>query len=112
MPLTTEQRGKLVDFFLAVKSVVETKWAYCNHFDVRDASVRSTVWRTVKKFRTEMTVNNVNKGRSDQPKSVQNWDNIDAVCLSVRQSPKKSTQTKRKSRKITNFNKVDVIQTI
>ena len=37
MLLTTEQRGKLVDFYLAVESVVETKRAYCNHFNVRDA---------------------------------------------------------------------------
>ena len=73
MPLTTEQRGKLVDFYLAVKSVIEIKWAYCNHFNLRGGPDRLTVWRIVKKFRTERTVHYVNKGRS-----VQNKDNIDA----------------------------------
>ena len=58
------QREELVNFFIAVKSVVETKRAYCNHLNVRDAPDRLTVWKIVKKFRTERTVHNVNKGRS------------------------------------------------
>ena len=49
MPLTTEQWGKLVDFYLVVKSVIETKWAYCNHFNLRDSPDRLTIWRIVKK---------------------------------------------------------------
>ena len=95
MLLTTEQRGKLVEFYLAVKSVIETKRAYCNHFNARDAPDRSTVWKIVKKFRTKRTVRNVNKGRSDLPKSVRNQDNIDVVRLSVRQSPKQSTWSRK-----------------
>ena len=97
MPLTTEQKGKLVDFYLALKSVLET-----NQFSVRDTPDRLTVC-------TERNVYNVNKGRSGRPKSVGNQNNIDAVCLSVRQSSTKSTRTK-KNRKITNFSKVVVIQ--
>ena len=46
--LTTEQRGELVDFYLAEKSVLETKPACCNHLNVRGAPDRSTVWRIVK----------------------------------------------------------------
>ena len=46
--LTTEQRGELVDFYLAEKSVLQTKPACCNHFNVRGAPDRSTVWRIVK----------------------------------------------------------------
>ena len=94
MPLTTKPRSKLKDIYLVVKSVVETKQAYCNRFNVRDAVDRSTVWKTVKKFRTETVVHDVNKGRSGRPKSVRNQGNIVAVCLSVGQSLTKSTQTR------------------
>ena len=51
------------DFYLAVKSVIETKQAYCYHFNARDAHDRLTVWRTAKKFMTKRTVHNVNKDR-------------------------------------------------
>ena len=69
MPLTTEQRRKLVEFYLETKSihVVKTRRAYCRHFNVRGAPDRKTVWRTVRKFRTERTVHNVNKDRSGCP---------------------------------------------
>ena len=101
MPLTTEQRDKLVDFYLAVKSVIETKWVYCNRFNVRDGADGLTFWRIVKKFRTERNVHYANKGRFSRPKSDRNQANIDVVCPSVRQSLKKSTRTQKIAKLLT-----------
>ena len=88
---TERETGKILS---VLKSVVETKRTYCNHCNVRDASDRLTVWRI------ERAVHNVNKGRSGRPKSVRNQDNIDAVCLSMKQSLKKSTRTRKVAKPI------------
>ena len=64
MPLTIEQKGKLVEFYFETKSIVQTQRQYQRHFAVRKALDRKTIWRIVKKFQTERTVHNVNKGRS------------------------------------------------
>ena len=92
MPLTTEQKGKLVEFYLETKSIIKTRRAYCLHFQVKDAPDRKTVWRIVKKFRTERTVHNVNKGRSGRKKSARTPENVEAVRISALRSPKKSTR--------------------
>ena len=92
MPLTTEQRGKLVEFYFETKSIVKTQRAYCRYFDVRDAPGRKTVWKIVNKFRTGRTVHNLNKGRSGRHKAARTPENIDAVRHSVTQSPKKSSR--------------------
>ena len=60
MPLTTEQKGKLVEFYFETKSIVQTQRQYQRHFAVRKAPDRKTIWRIVKKFQTEQTVSNVN----------------------------------------------------
>ena len=63
-PLTIKQKGKLVGFYFETKSNFQTQHQYQRHFAVRKAPDRKTIWRIVKKFQTERTVHNVNKGRS------------------------------------------------
>ena len=90
MPLTIEQKGKLVEFYFETKSIVQTQRQYQRHFAVRKAPDRKTIWRIVKKFQTERTVHNVNKGRSGRTRGARTEQNIEAVRLSAVQSPKKS----------------------
>ena len=56
------------------------------------ATNRKAIWKIVKKFQTDRTVLNVNKGRSGQARGVRTPENIETVCLSAAQSPKKSGQ--------------------
>ena len=50
--------------------------------DVRDVPDRLTVWRVVKKFSTDRTVHNVNKGKSGRPEAVQNGaTSMRSACL-------------------------------
>ena len=62
--LTIEQKGKRVEFYFETKLIVQTQRQYQRHLAVRKAPDRETIWRIVKKFQTERTVHNVNKGRS------------------------------------------------
>ena len=64
MPLTIEQKGKLVEFYFDTKSIAQTQRQYQRHFAVRKAPGRKTIWKIVKKFQTERTVYNISKGRS------------------------------------------------
>ena len=89
IPLTIEQKGKLVEFYFKTKSIVQTQRQYQRHFAVRKAPDRKTIWR-IAKFQTERTVHNVNKGRSGQTRGAIIQQNIEAVHLSPAQSPKKS----------------------
>ena len=90
--LNIEQKGKLVEFYFETKSIVQTQRQYQKHLAVRKSPDRKTIWRTVKKFQTERTVHNVNKGRSGKTRGARTQQNIDAVCLSAFQSPIKSCQ--------------------
>lgn len=92
MTLSIEQRGKIADFYFETHSIALTRRAYCLHFNVKNAPNRSTIWRILKKFKTERTLHNVNKGRSGRPKTVRSPENIESVRRSVRQSPKKSSR--------------------
>ena len=90
MPLTIEQKGKVVEFYLQTKSIVKTQRQYQRHISVKTAPDRKTIWRTVKKFENERTVHNVNKGRSGRTRSARSQENIEVVRQSAVQSPKKS----------------------
>ena len=90
MPLNIEQKGKLVEFYSETKLIVQTQQQYQRHFAVRKAPDRKTIWRIVKKFQTERTVHNVNKGRSGRTREARTQQNIETVRLSAVQSPKKS----------------------
>ena len=90
MPLTIEQKGKLVEFYFETKSIVQSQRQYQRHFAVRKAPDRKTTWRIVKKFQTERTVHKVNKERSGRTGGARTQQNIEPVRLSAAQSPKKS----------------------
>ena len=86
MPLNIEQKGKLVEFYFETKSIVQTQWQYQRDFAVRKAPDRKTIWGIVK----IVTVHHVNKGRSGRTRGAETKQNIEAVRLSIVQSPKKS----------------------
>ena len=64
MPLTKEQRGKLVEFYLEAKSVVLTKWHIVFISMLGVPQKDKLFGGIVRKFRTEGTAHSVNKGRS------------------------------------------------
>ena len=92
MPLTIEQKGKLVEIYFETKSIVQTQRQHRRHFAVTKAPERKTIWRIVKKLQTEKTVHYANKGRSDRTRGARTQQNIEAVCLSASQGTKKPCQ--------------------
>ena len=110
MPLTVEERGKLVEFYLETKSIVKTQRAFQRHFGVREAPGRKTVWRTVQKFRTDRNLHNLNKGRSGRHRGARTPENIEAVRLSATRSPKKSCRRRSQELSLSRMSIVRILK--
>ena len=76
----------LVEFYFQTKLIVQAQWQYQRHFAVWKASDRKTIWRIVKKFQTEITAHDVNKGRSDDIRGVRAQQNIETFRLAATQN--------------------------
>ena len=110
MPLTVEERGKLVEFYLETKSIVKTQRAFQRHFGVREAPGRKTVWSIVKKFRTDRNLHNLNKGRSGRHRGARTPENIEAVRLSATRSPKKSCRRRSQELSLSRMSIVRILK--
>ena len=110
MPLTVEERGELVEFYLETKSIVKTQRAFQRHFGVREAPGRKTVWRIVQKFRTDRNLHNLNKGRSGRHRGARTPENIEAVRLSATRSPKKSCRRRSQELSLSRMSIVRILK--
>uniref|UniRef100_UPI0035900534 HUWE1-associated protein modifying stress responses 1 isoform X1 n=1 Tax=Myxine glutinosa TaxID=7769 RepID=UPI0035900534 len=93
MPLTVEQKTKVVALWYEIKSYVDIHWRFCQEYDLRtrDGPTNCAIQRIVKHFEHKGTVHNQSKGNSGRPASVtKSQANIDAVRDSAVDSPKKS----------------------
>uniref|UniRef100_UPI00358F7504 uncharacterized protein isoform X2 n=1 Tax=Myxine glutinosa TaxID=7769 RepID=UPI00358F7504 len=93
MPLTVEQKTKVVTLWYETKSYVDTRRRFCREYDLRtrDGPTNCAIQRIVKHFEHKGTVHNQSKGNSGRPASVtKSQANIDAVRDSAVDSPKKS----------------------
>ena len=77
MPLIFEQKGKLMEYYFGIKSIVQTQRRYQCHFAVRKAPGRKTICRITNKFQIERTFHNINKERSGQIRGVSTPANTD-----------------------------------
>ena len=89
---STEQRVNIVKWYFETKSIASVQTRFCTEYGVhpRNKPSKPAIWKLVKKFKSEGTILNINKGRSGRPRSVRCEGNMERVRESVMQSPKKS----------------------
>ena len=67
-PFNTEQKTKIVEFYLKHGSAVLTQRQYRRHFKVREAPTIKTIQRLTEKFLAEGFIRNQNAGNSGRKK--------------------------------------------
>ena len=91
--LSTEQKSRLVQFYLTSRSVITTQRKYRTHFKTRVAPVRGTILRLKDKFLKTGSVENLYKERSGRPATQRTPENIAKVESIISQNPRSSIRT-------------------
>jgi len=98
MPWTTEQKIFIVEAYFRQTSIHEAQLQFKERFGCREFPVYSMIYRWVNKFRTHVTVHNLNRkvtkrqSHSGRPKSSRTPHNVAIVRDSVVHSPSKSVR--------------------
>lgn len=79
MQLSKEQRVFVVTKFLQSGSIRDVQALFEEHFPDRPSPTKTTIWRNVKKYQTEGTSLNINKGRSGRKRTRRTDENIELV---------------------------------
>ena len=92
MVYTTEQRAKMVEFYLSTQSVTKTQRQYVRHFGTQKPPSRKMILYNVNKFRNRGTVHNLNSSGSGRQRGTRSAENVEEVRTSVLRSPIKSVR--------------------
>ena len=76
---SVQERIKIVEAYLATKSLIQTQRQFRRDFPGRNAPTRVTILRLLDEFRETKSVENKNKGHSGRPRSARTDPNIDNV---------------------------------
>lgn len=90
--LSTDQRTKVVQFYLETKSIILTQRKFKRHFSTRGVPTRKTILRTTEKFIAFGTVKNQNKNKTGPKRTVSTSATIKKLKDTVRQAPKTSVR--------------------
>lgn len=90
MPYTSQERIKIVEFYLLTNSFVSTQRRFRLHFNVRNGPTNKTIKNLVENFRRKGSILNLNRGASGRPVSVRSEENIETVRVSVFEDRNKS----------------------
>ena len=89
---SVQEMIKIVEAYLATKSLIQTQRQFRRDFPGRNAPTRVTILRLLDKFRETGSVQDKNKGHSGRPRSARTDPNIDNVREHLARSPRKSTR--------------------
>ena len=106
MQLTIQQRVFVVTKYLETKSYQAVIAAFREAHPERDPPTKMNIYRNVRKYLTEGTSKNVNKGRSGRPRTQRNVENIETVRQHLLNEPTLSTRRNGTNFSQTTFHRI------
>ena len=90
---SVQERIKIMEAYLATKSLIQTQRQFRRDFPGRNAPTRATILRILNKFRETGSVQDKNQGHSGRTRSARTDPHIDNVRGHLAMSPKEIHKT-------------------
>ncbi|KAF2354742.1 Protein of unknown function DUF4817 [Trinorchestia longiramus] len=106
MQLTKEQRIFIVVNFLDSISIHHVQKLFQEHFPERNSPSKVTIWKNVRKYKTEGTSLNLNKGRSGRKSTERAPENVEIVHQALLAIPDISSRKNGLGKSKSTFNRI------
>ncbi|KAF2346763.1 Protein of unknown function DUF4817 [Trinorchestia longiramus] len=106
MQLTKEQRIFIVVNFLDSNSIQHVQELFQERFPERNSPSKLTIWKNVRKYKTEGTSLNLNKGRSGRKSTERAPENVEIVHQALLANPDISSRKNRLGKSKSTFNRI------
>ena len=98
--LTTEQRTFIVKKYYETRSYVDVQNAFRQAFPNRNPPAKSTIQHNIRKYETDGTSLNVNKGRSGRRRTVRTAENIEMARQALNENQGRQISCRRNTLRI------------
>ncbi|KAF2349295.1 Protein of unknown function DUF4817 [Trinorchestia longiramus] len=106
MQLTKEQRIFIVVNFLDSNSIQHVQELFQELFPERNSPSKVTIWKNVRKYKTEGTSLNLNKGRSGRKSTERAPENVKIVHQALLANPNISSRKNELGKSKSTFNRI------